>query len=586
MHSLSSRPFYPNDQNLSKTSPKSSPINTSNPSNISSLSPKPSKEKLMFLNSLSQNPKQTSIINQIINEEISQLNLINKHNSNLKQVNLIESITEKNYDWKTLFKNTVPLSEYTHREQVPQLNSHSHKKIFLLNQQQFPNSMRYSSQINQSSENNISDNSLYINEYAHQKKKNPHLLSKIYKGYFTEDKHSFNRKAKLLNPKITYKSDKIKSAIKLVSHKVKLKENHLKEISNIKDSLNLNKQNLITAGCSGYVEPLLRSIYKQIHPSISNSKIIHQKTENKIPNKINKSNEIVVQCSTYNIHDPLLKIFSQDKISSRSNSFTNKPHKIEKIQIETTNPTVINKNSKDQIIQQIPLEINNTLMNHNNNLSSRLTNLNINTTSSNNTVYNTLSSSNYIPLCSINYHKLINKLNLSSHFENSKNGNDYISCKIFPIKTDTSIQNITFQKINEQIKKKSYLNDSAYSENEKETIQNKPRPYTSFHNKALKRTINQKNDDSDKTLKHKKVIEVNVSSNNNSKENDLMYFKPMKLFNTQAKLFYSSSNNYIIKKKRKNNYDFIKTNEFYTKKEMEIQKDNITRIQSAKLIHK
>ena len=57
----------------------------------------------------------------------------------------------------------------------------------------------------------------------------------------------------------------------------------------------------------------------------------------------------------------------------------------------------------------------------------------------------------------------------------------------------------------------------------------------------------------------------------------------MNVFNKNAKYHYSSSNNYIVKKKRKDEMDFIHTNNYYTKKDMNIDTLKKKRIMSARV---
>ena len=71
--------------------------------------------------------------------------------------------------------------------------------------------------------------------------------------------------------------------------------------------------------------------------------------------------------------------------------------------------------------------------------------------------------------------------------------------------------------------------------------------------------------------------------NKKKREGELTYFQPLNVFNKNASRFYSSSNNYNVIKKRKNEHDFIQTNDIYTKKDMAFTNENKMRVKSAKI---
>ena len=101
--------------------------------------------------------------------------------------------------------------------------------------------------------------------YTRRNPKETFYFSQTFSDYYKEDLKDFVKKMPLLRAKISAKPNKLQNTLINSEKKSLLKEEKLKEtIAN--DDLLLSKQEVIIAGRGGNAQPLLKSIYKQIHP--------------------------------------------------------------------------------------------------------------------------------------------------------------------------------------------------------------------------------------------------------------------------------------------------------------------------------
>ena len=198
------------------------------------------------------------------------------------------------------------------------------------------------------------------------------------------------------------------------------------------------------------------------------------------------------------------------------------------------------------------------------------------------------------------------------------NSTEFIPTKYLPLRTNSAVPNKTYRKIQNMIKtrknkimltnlntdgmfssdiKRNAFSPSAISEANRFVCE---RPQTAFENKAIQNRLNELNNNMTQTQWSNNVITpkenkisyvyfndyIDTTFNTGEKKRhdlEIPYFHPMNVFNKNAKYHYSSSNNYIVKKKRKDEMDFIHTNNYYTKKDMNIDTLKKKRIMSARV---
>ena len=198
------------------------------------------------------------------------------------------------------------------------------------------------------------------------------------------------------------------------------------------------------------------------------------------------------------------------------------------------------------------------------------------------------------------------------------NSTGFIPTKYLPLRTNSAVPNKTYRKIQNMIKtrknkimltnlntdgmfssdiKRNAFSPSAISEANRFV---RERPQTAFENKAIQNRLNELNNNMTQTQWSNNVITpkenkisyvyfndyIDTTFNTGEKKRhdlEIPYFHPMNVFNKNAKYHYSSSNNYIVKKKRKDEMDFIHTNNYYTKKDMNIETLKKKRIMSARV---
>ena len=164
------------------------------------------------------------------------------------------------------------------------------------------------------------------------------------------------------------------------------------------------------------------------------------------------------------------------------------------------------------------------------------------------------------------------------------NSTGFIPTKYLPLRTNSAVPNKTYRKIQNMIKtrknkimltnlntdgmfssdiKRNAFSPSAISEANRFV---RERPQTAFENKAIQNRLNELNNNMTQTQWSNNVITpkenkisyvyfndyIDTTFNTGEKKRhdlEIPYFHPMNVFNKNAKYHYSSSNNYIVKKK-------------------------------------
>jgi hypothetical protein len=259
--------------------------------------------------------------------------------------------------------------------------------------------------------------------YTRRNPKDTFYFSQTFSDYYKEDLKDFVKKIPLLRAKISAKPNKLQNTLINSEKKSLLKEEKLKEtIAN--DDLLLTKQEVIIAGKLGNAQPLLKSIYKQIHPEDeiekNNTKMYfntmkplgnnNNKTDFSINDRENHFRQLVelrngefsdykkrskddfnnfrdLKLETYDEKDPDLQIFNQIKEvnedeyeeenneikENNNNQFSKTFSSRNDMNILTTNNTTKNKNLVSSSSQQQQ----NLLSNNNNNTEILTTNSNL-----------------------------------------------------------------------------------------------------------------------------------------------------------------------------------------------------------------
>ena len=260
--------------------------------------------------------------------------------------------------------------------------------------------------------------------YTRRNPKDTFYFSQTFSDYYKEDLKDFVKKIPLLRAKISAKPNKLQNTLINSEKKSLLKEEKLKEtIAN--DDLLLTKQEVIIAGKLGNAQPLLKSIYKQIHPEDeiekNNTKMYfntmkplgnnNNKTDFSINDRENHLRQLVelrngefidykkrskddfnnfrdLKLETYDEKDPDLQIFNQikevneDEYEEENNEIKENNNNIQfsktfssrnDMNILTTNNTTKNKNLVSSSSQQQQ----NLLSNNNNNTEILTTNSNL-----------------------------------------------------------------------------------------------------------------------------------------------------------------------------------------------------------------
>ena len=229
--------------------------------------------------------------------------------------------------------------------------------------------------------------------------------------------------------------------------------------------------------------------------------------------------------------------------------------------------------------------------------------------------FSTLSNANHKKVIS---NRPMTTMPRQNNLLSDNNPTGFIPTKYLPLRTNSAVPNQTYRKIQNMIKtrknnimltnlntdgmfssdiKRNAFSPSAISEANRFV---RERPQTAFENKAIQNRLNELNNNTTQTQWSNNVITpkenkisyvyfndyIDTTFNTGEKKRhdlEIPYFHPMNVFNKNAKYHYSSSNNYIVKKKRKDEMDFIHTNNYYTKKDMNIDTLKKKRIMSARV---
>lgn len=229
--------------------------------------------------------------------------------------------------------------------------------------------------------------------------------------------------------------------------------------------------------------------------------------------------------------------------------------------------------------------------------------------------FSTLSNANHKKVIS---NRPMTTMPRQNNLLSDNNSTEFIPTKYLPLRTNSAVPNKTYRKIQNMIKtrknnimltnlntdgmfssdiKRNAFSPSAISEANRFV---RERPQTAFENKAIQNRLNELNNNMTQTQWSNNVITpkenkisyvyfndyIDTTFNTGEKKRhdlEIPYFHPMNVFNKNAKYHYSSSNNYIVKKKRKDEMDFIHTNNYYTKKDMNIDTLKKKRIMSARV---
>ena len=229
--------------------------------------------------------------------------------------------------------------------------------------------------------------------------------------------------------------------------------------------------------------------------------------------------------------------------------------------------------------------------------------------------FSTLSNANHKKVIS---NRPMTTMPRQNNLLSDNNSTGFIPTKYLPLRTNSAVPNKTYRKIQNMIKtrknkimltnlntdgmfssdiKRNAFSPSAISEANRFV---RERPQTAFENKAIQNRLNELNNNMTQTQWSNNVITpkenkisyvyfndyIDTTFNTGEKKRhdlEIPYFHPMNVFNKNAKYHYSSSNNYIVKKKRKDEMDFIHTNNYYTKKDMNIDTLKKKRIMSARV---
>lgn len=229
--------------------------------------------------------------------------------------------------------------------------------------------------------------------------------------------------------------------------------------------------------------------------------------------------------------------------------------------------------------------------------------------------FSTLSNANHKKVIS---NRPMTTMPRQNNLLSDNNSTGFIPTKYLPLRTNSAVPNQTYRKIQNMIKTRknnimlTNLNtDGMFSSNIKRNAFSpsaiseanrfvRERPQTAFENKAIQNRLNELNNNMTQTQWSNNVITpkenkisyvyfndyIDTTFNTGDKKRhdlEIPYFHPMNVFNKNAKYHYSSSNNYIVKKKRKDEMDFIHTNNYYTKKDMNIDTLKKKRIMSARV---
>ena len=484
----------------------------------------------------------------------------------------------------------------------------------------FPYKYRQNVENNKKIKNEESKNIINYNRhikptsiYSNYGPNNTFYYSDTFSNYYKEDLKSFTKKMPILKAKIKTKSEKLKKEIKKQKNESYIKEKILYDIIQ-KDNLIISKQDLIISAERRNPVPLMKSIFRQENPNVveykehvrkyfntmkpygnddgkvdyrindrwrlnkelikfrkMEYKLKKEKEKNNIKSKIISDNKGKLILNYYDINDPDLDIFNKLNLESidnnnknilnysfefRSKNHLNKMFDNNEIEEKIRNKTIDNekllirpktgfKSAKEiNILKHEKTENNKINRPHSSNLRRNYNNMN---GMNNNDIYYFFDIKDYDELYK-----------------------DYLPSNRFPLKTDSKVNNISYNKINQLMKERFYkkkLNENYFITEPNLIIKSKmilpEKKYSSYNSskKNVNINTNKINNTRPKTAigirkKQKcnvfdfnKYIETNMDLKMNKIENKV-YFEPMNCFNKLAGKYYSSSNNVHIKNKR------------------------------------
>ena len=476
-------------------------------------------------------------------------------------------------------------------------------------------------------------------------------FSNTFSDYYKEDFKSFTKKMPILKAKVKTNSKKLKKNIKKQRIKSLSREQQYYDML-MKDTLVCNKQDLIISAERKNPVPLMKSIYKQENPDAieikekirkyfktmkplgdDDGKIDYTKNDRwklnrelvkyrkghydeEKNNDYYKGKKRKLILSYYDENDPHVQIFNNldlDDENKIHNSFEFKNHinnlDIFKFEEKDKSKNVENKEEeKNNLNLSLKIKTGDKKENSSNIKlkkrprtgfkQSKVINILKNEAIKSSLHLNRPHSSNIRR----NNILLENKLfDLKDYNELYKN---YLPSNRFPVKTSSKMKNISYNKINEMIKKRhlykklssdyfmtqpgiinNNFNFDTYNSSEtSEIISQKPkiRPKTATgyrpHKKmnANFKSYNSeisKNNQKYNYLFFNKYINTTHDLNVNNKRLYKGYFAPMNCFNKLAGKYYSSSINVHVKNKRNKRKEIL--NSFYNNYEKEFKKNKI-----------
>ena len=513
-----------NDTVTNKTRPETSKDLKNIPENKRNnlyLDHKNQNKVLESINEFSNSNSNNSFGDEIeTNEELNQI-------KKLKKINLIEKDIDNLYKWEHLFNNFRPVSSYTtinrnktKKEKNEENKNEEFKSPILLvdlpeNQMNlFFGNKNYESSRNKKIENSekvknsnnhnhttqkVSHNIRPMSMYSPRIQNSCYYFSSVFSDYYKEEFKSFCNKMPILKAKLKIAPDKLKREIIKHDKKINQKEKLLYQLST-KESVNLDKQDLIIAGQRKNPIPLLKSIFKQNYPGyevIKESPKLYLNTMK--PYGSDYKNVDYFQNDRWRLSNEIIKMRNQNKnnsiMSEKLNNNYEYKHKQKKRKLllsyyDDNDPYIIlfNKNIKN-IKGKTILENNNQINIINSNIMK--TKINIpklidnkdmesNDPTSERNEHYIKSKTSEKPTKKGGYgepqkskpnEKIIKKSEFKDKNKNiysttlnnlgAKDDNlykDYSSSNCFPLKTSSDVGNTSYNKINRFIREKKLLN--------------------------------------------------------------------------------------------------------------------------------
>lgn len=493
-----------------------------------------SKCKVDIIESILRNSTQKTSFEHLMQEEQLQKEIIEKRKKIIGNINLLEQNIDDLYDWKTLFNNSRPISHYTKLDHDKEKTKKKLEKED--NNFHFPCALIDAPTEKFSPFIPKNNNTVHFNAtrpksvFSPREKNETFYLSKGFSDYYLEDFKNFRKKMPLLQAKKRCESAKLRRIIKQI-HKTNKKSEYM--FNNINSKINKDKSNSIKissshlnlAICKKNSEPLLNSIYQQMKNNPQKRSIPHKNRnksieENSIEsnakantsfnnsswymsNKLSISNQCL-KVSTYDVNDPDLKIFKNldslkdssmvsnenDKPQTSRNILPSKPTFLSSKRplSSSSSHTIISNRIMSSKLQKKPI-----IKNPQDKVNEE-TNKSLNIILNNNLQKQTKVISKQVLSSSSsaeNINNLTNDNTISSVCE-------YIPVKAMPIRTNSKIQNVTYGKIDKQMKERQ----CNISHSDKEKCNNFNKGISAIYNtKELKRPMSSIN------IHHKKIDE-------------------------------------------------------------------------------